>query len=224
VILPGEGSCTVTDNQAVMSRLRERAARRLRDGEAIESTHPFGENGVVVTNQRVFAFMPTGDGANFRAVERPNVEGAALDDVGNEDWLEYLAKGAIGGVVAVGVGLTIDFGSFIDVSQMNTESTGQLGIGSLVGLLYQLENLLGMLDQVFLVGGLLALAGGLAALGMYIESRVHVLAIEVAGGDDVHVPAPTDALDAEWDLQQVLRTTEVDDQTGEDDPLEPRPE
>lgn len=215
-------------------RWEARASERLRNGEVIEETIPVGENAVVVTSQRLLAFTPDGEGPNYRAVERPNVEGAALRHDGDTEWLEYTAKGAIGGLIAVGIGLTVDFGGMISLQGISTDGAGQVGIGGMLSMLTTITNLMGKVDDALLVGGLLALTFGLGAFGMYIESRTYSLVIDIAGEDDLHVRAPSDAQDQDRRLQSVLEGEstrnaghEVDDGTGHDgtadDPIPAEP-
>jgi len=206
-----------------MTRWRERATERLRDGEAIEETVPFGDNAVVVTSQRLLAFTPDGDGANYRAVERPNVEGASLTHVAETKWIEYILKGTVFGVAGVGIGLTVDFGGLLSIQQINT-SSGGIGLGAILGLLNSINQFLAKLNQYILVGGLLALTVALGALGKYIESRTHVLAISVAGEDVLHVRAPKDVGHHLQRLQALLRGERDDATRPGGEPLDPSPE
>ena len=203
-----------------MARWSERASERLREGETVEATVPVGENGLVVTSQRVFAFVPAGEGANFRTVERPNVERVDAGSKSEPRWLGYVARGALGGLAGVGLGLTVDFGSLLDLGEVAGRGTSRVGMGGMLAVLKQISRLLGALDQVLLVGGLLALALALGAFGKYVESRVQTVQITVAGDDDLHVPA-SDRGDAVTQLRRHL-----DDGTGAipADPLATEPD
>lgn len=222
----GEGSCASLDNWSVMARWSERARRRLRDGEVVEAAVSVGDNGVVVTSQRVLAFAPEGDGPNYRSVERPNVEGTRLGTIGDERWLGYVLRGGLAAVAGVGVGLTADFGSLLPVGDVGAAGTGagQVGMGGTVALLRRISRLLETLDEASLVFGLLALAVALAAFGKYVDSRTHALVVDVAGDDDVHVPAPRGSDDARRRIQRTLRETAVEDGRPDADPLGSRPE
>ena len=165
-----------------------------------------GENGVVVTNQRVLAFTPEGDGPNFRAIERPNVEGASLQHSGETGYLEYVGKGALAGVAGIAIGLTVDFGGLFAIESVSSDGAGAVGAGGLTQLLAQINSLLDMADEALLVGGLLALALALGALGMYIESRSYDLVVDVAGEDDLRVRAPSSATDQDRRLMQALES------------------
>jgi hypothetical protein len=187
-------------------RWSERARERLRPNETVEESIPVGENGVVVTNQRVLAFTPEGDGPNFRAIERPNVEGASLQHSGETGYLEYVGKGALAGVAGIAIGLTVDFGGLFAIESVSSDGAGAVGAGGLTQLLAQINSLLDMADEALLVGGLLALALALGALGMYIESRSYDLVVDVAGEDDLRVRAPSSATDQDRRLMQALES------------------
>lgn len=202
-----------------MQRWSERAGQRLRDGERIERSLQVGENGVVVTSQRVLAFMPEGDGANYRAVERPNVEDADLQTIGDTGWLEYVLKGGLAGLAGVGIGYTMDFGNLFSLDSITTDGAGQVGMGGMVQILAQISRVLDLLDDALLLVGLLGFVIALGALGMYIESRAHYLVIDVAGGEDVRVLAPTDADDVPSRLRDALRGDAGADAAAGDDPL-----
>lgn len=176
-----------------MSRWIDRAETLLYEGETIETSVQVGESGVVVTTHRVLTFTPGGDGANYQYVERPNVEGASLGHVGDTDWLEYAAKGGLVGAVGVVVGTTVDFGGLVSFEGIDTSGAGQIGVGGMLGMMRQVVGLLDVLDTVLLVGGLVALTFGLGAFGMYLQSRTHVLELEVAGKEDIRIPVPASA-------------------------------
>lgn len=209
-----------------MSRWSDRASQRLRDGEEIEDAISFGGNGVVVTTQRFLAFTPESNGANYRAIERPNVEGVSLESSGNAAWLGYMGKSGIAAVAGGVVGYTMDFGGLVSVDQLNPEAAGQTGIGPLMGLLASISRVLELADDVLLIIGLLALGLCLGAFGLYLESRTHGLWITVAGDDDLYVPAPKGSTTELARLERHLRT-DPDPETEtapRDDPLKPQPE
>jgi hypothetical protein len=205
-----------------MSRWSDRARKRLRHGETIEESVAVGDNGVVVTNQRVLSFTPAGDRANFRAVERPNVESISQRTIGDAEWLEYVGKAGLVGLVCVPLGLLVDFGSLLSIGDVSTDGAGQIGVGGMVGMLKSMSSLLGMLDDALLVAGLLGLTFALGALGMYVQSRTPTLLIEVAGdAEDVHVVSSEDRDDAVSRLRRVFRTEDLDAAAPAEDPLDP---
>jgi len=186
-----------------MARWEARASERLRDGETIEASVPVGDSGVVVTSQRVFVFAPERDGANFRSVERPNVEGVDTAATSETDWLGRAGKTALAGVAGVALGLTVDFGGLLDLGGIGGQGTGRVGMGGMLAVLRQVSRLLELLDEALLIGGLLALAGALGALGLYLQSRTKTIRIAIAGDADLHVPA-TDRRDAVSQLRRHL--------------------
>lgn len=206
-----------------MARWTERARQRLRDGETVEASVPVGGNAVVVTNQRLLVFAPEGEGRNFRAVERPNVEDVRVETVGDEKWVPYIGRGALLGLVGLALGLTVEFESLLAVGDLDLSGAGATGVGGLVAVLESVARLLAVLDDVLLVGGLLALAAALGAFGMYVESRQQTLVIGVAGGDDVHVLATEDSDAAVDRIKQSLTVSDVvDERPTEADPLGPQ--
>ena len=201
-------------------RWSERARERLRTNETIEESIPVGENGIVVTNQRVLAFTPDGDGPNYRDIERPNVEGASLRHSGETGYLEYVGKGALAGVVCIALGLTVDFGGLFAIGSVSDQGAGAVGAGGLTQLLAQINSLLDKADEALLVVGLLAVTVALGALGMYIESRRHDLVVDVAGEADLRIPAPGSATDQDRRLMQALETERFGVESGDPVPAE----
>lgn len=186
-----------------MARWEARASERLRDGETVQASVPVGDNGVVVTSQRAFAFTPESDGANFRSIERPNVEGVTSASTSDPRWLGHAGRAALGGLAGVGLGLTVDFGSLLDLGSIGGQGASRVGMGGMLAVLRQVSALLGLLDQALLVGGLLALTLALGAFGIYLQSRTKTVRIAVAGDADLHVPA-ADRSDAVARLQRHL--------------------
>lgn len=206
-----------------MAQWNRRARQRLRDGESIEASVSVGDNGVVVTNQRLLAFAPETEGQNYRAVERPNIEHVSVETIGNEEWLPHVGKAALFGIVGVALGLTVDFGSLLSLEGVDTSGADDVGVGGMLSILRTIADLLAMLDDVFLVGGLLAVAVGLGAFGLYVESRQEMLVVSVAGGNDVQVPVAEGADDGVDSIKAALFEPDVDgDRTVEQDPLAPQ--
>jgi len=192
------------DNMEAMTRWSDEARQRLRDGERIETTVPFGDNAVVVTDQRVFAFTPEGEGTNYRVVERPNVEAVGLGMVGETGWLRYALKGSVVGAVGIGIGLTTEFGSLFTLGGVGSDGPVRIEFGGLLEGLQTVVDLLGYLDEGLLVLGGLGVAVALTTLGVFVQSRDHTLVVAVAGDEDIHVPAPRDSEDERDELRRVL--------------------
>lgn len=187
-----------------MTRWSDEARQRLREGEHIETTVPLGDNAVVVTDQRVFAFTPDGEGTNYRVVERPNVEAVGLEMVGETGWLGYAIRGGVVGAVGIGIGLTTEFDSLFTLDDVGAGGTIQLEFGGLLESLQTAIDMLGYLDEGLLVLGGLGVVVALTTLGVFVQSRDHTLVVDVAGDEDVHVPAPRDSDDGPDRIRRAL--------------------
>jgi hypothetical protein len=171
----------------------ERADALLYDGETVEREVRVGEGGVVVTTHRVLAFTPDRDGANYRAVDRPNVEGVGVTTTGEGAFLEQGVKALVAGVVLVGAGQVISLDGIVaGISIGGGQAASAVGIGGLLGMVQTLLTLLAQLDDIMRLFGGLALALAAVVLGVYAWSRERVLVVDVAGDDDVVLSAPDD--------------------------------
>jgi hypothetical protein len=169
----------------------ERAENLLYDGEAVEAQVRVGEGGVVVTSHRVLAFTPDREGSNYRAVDRPNVNGASVTSSGEFQFLQQAIKAIVVGVVLVGAGMTVSLDGLVSgVSLDSGGAAGTVGLGQMMGLLQTLLSLLGQLDDLMRIFGALALVFGAVVLGVYIWSRERLLVVGVAGEDDIELTAP----------------------------------
>lgn len=171
----------------------ERADGLLYDGEAIEAQVRVGAGGVVVTSHRLLAFTPEREGANYRQVDRPNVEGAEYRTSGEFEFLQQAVKALVVGAVLVVAGTTVSLDGM--VSSISLDSGGAasaVGIGGMLGLLQSLLSLLAQLDDLMRLFGGLALAFGVVVLAVYLWSRERMLVVSVAGDDDIELPAPED--------------------------------
>lgn len=171
----------------------ERAGDLLYDGEAVETQVRVGDGGVVVTSHRVLAFTPDREGPNYRAVDRPNVEGVDVTTSGEWSFLEQGVKALVAGIVLVAAGQVISFDSMVaGVSVDGGQAASAVGIGRLLGLLQTMLTLLAQLDDLMQLFGGLALALAAVVLGVYAWSRERVLVVDVAGDDDIVLSAPDD--------------------------------
>ena len=178
----------------------------LYEGESVRETVEMGESSVVVTGRRVLAFTPNSDGANFTEIKRPNVAGISTSAQAETSLLERAGRIAIVGAVLLGAGWFLDFGAMLGSVSLSTDgaATGQLGIGGVLGPLQTMLDVLRNLDYYLLLGGGLAMAVALLLLGVYVWLRDRTLAIEVAGGEDVHVPRPENPKDAVTRLERAI--------------------
>lgn len=170
-----------------MATWQSRVEQLLYDGEEVH--HQVGDDsvGVVVTSHRVMAFTPEADGANFRAVDRPNVVGVERTNTGEDRWLLSGTKWLLVGVFLAIGGFLFDFdGLFGDVEV--SQEAGQIGLGGILGLFALLRTVFSLMDDALLLGGSLAALAGLGAIGWYLQSRAASIRIEVAGEDDIYLP------------------------------------
>ena len=178
-----------------MSGWRNRVDDLLYSGESVTETVDFGSTSVVVTSHRVLAFSPDSDGAAFQQVDRPNVEGVSTGAKSELSLLERGIRTLVIGIVLVGAGFIIDFESIVGDVNLGGQSTQQLGLGGVMGTLQSLLDLISQLDYLMRIFGALALFLSVVFFGVYWFTRDRTLVIEVAGGDDIHVPRPSDRAD-----------------------------
>jgi len=156
----------------------------LEDGEHVERELEVGADRLVVTDRRLLAFTPTGEGKNYRHVERPNVESVGLrvrSGTGHvRNGLLYLLVG-LGTVTA---GLTIDTDGLL--GGVSTGSgAGALGVG---GIIEQVATWVALVDDAIVALGVVILLPTIYHAVAYYRSRRSVLAVGVAGGEDIDLP------------------------------------
>lgn len=213
-----------------MTQWRERADQLCYDGESVVEAVPLDPAGVVVTTHRVLAFTPEADGANYRAVERPNVGGVTPAAEGSDRALSTAIKALVVGVVLVGAGQLFSLDGLAGSVELNDAATGQLGMGGMLATLQQVFQLLALLDDALVVLGALVLVLAAGALGWYARTRKRLLRLAVAGDEDLVVPAPEDesAVDR---LDEAIRPDDgptdrsadraaVDERRADDDPAD----
>lgn len=178
----------------------------LYEGESVQETVEMGASSVVVTSHRVLAFTPNSDGANFDEVQRPNVAGISTSAQAETSLLEQVGQIAVIGAVLLGAGWVLDFGAMLGTVSLSPDgaATGQLGIGGVLGPLQTMLDVLRNLDYYLFIGGGLAMGLALLLLGVYVWQRDRTLAIEVAGGEDIHVPRPDKDSDAVARLERAI--------------------
>ena len=178
----------------------EQADGLLYDGESIQETVPAGAGGVVVTSHRLLAFTPDREGANYRQVDRPNVEGVACRTSGAFRFLQQAVKALVVGAVLVVAGTTVSLDGMVSgISLDSGGAAGAVGIGGLLGLLQSMLSLLAQLDDLLRLFGGLALAFGAVVLAVYVRSRERLLVVTVAGSEDIELTAP----DGEGTVEQL---------------------
>lgn len=136
-----------------------------------------------VTTHRVLALTPGGDGPNFSAVDRPNVESIALGSAGTAAHGVRAARFAVYGVALLGASVLVNFDSMSAIDPPATAGAGQV-----VTLAVRMTNLLSHVDDALRVAGVVVLVVALGFLALYGASRDRHVAVTVAGGDPVRVP------------------------------------
>lgn len=183
----------------------DRVEDLLDPGESVHERIAFDETAVVVTDRRVLAFTPTVDGANYRAIARPNVESVAIETTGPVANVLRAVRVGIAGVIALGAGLLFDFGAMVGgIDQPSLEGTG---IGGALSMVNTMITLLGALDDALMIGGVLALVLAIAFGAVYWVERERYFAIGVAGDDDVRLPIPDEQIRDR--IERAVRTPTV---------------
>jgi hypothetical protein len=172
-------------------RGHERVDELLYDGETVRESVELDGARVVVTSHRLLAFTPGMDGANFQQADLPNVEGVDTGARGPGTLLERGLRVGTVGAVLVGTGLVVDFDSLVGGVDLGT-GAGRTGIGGMLGPVRRLLGLVRDLDQYMQLLGALVLLLSVALLSAYWYLREPTLTVEVAGGEDLHVPRGAD--------------------------------
>lgn len=180
----------------------------LGEGERVEREVTVGSDRLVVTDRRLLAFTPEGDGKNYRHVERPNVERVTLASRSDRsrltDGAVYLLVGL--GVVAAGLWLETD-------GLLGGVTTGpgasSLGVTGIVG---EVSYWIGLVDDAVLATGVAVLVPALYHAVGYYRSRRRVLSVGVAGESDIDLP--TDRVEDPSNAVERLRLA-LDLPTGE---------
>jgi hypothetical protein len=173
----------------------------LEPGEAVEARVAVGSSRVFVTGRRVLAFTPETEGRNYRAIDRPNVDGVGVHTRSHGAHLWRTAGLLVAGAALVGVGLLFDTDGFLAVE--TGPGAGALGVS---GPIRTVRSLVGLVDDAALYAGALVALVGLAFAGLYVRSRTEVVAIGVAGAPDLDLPAATvdDPRDAVGRIREAL--------------------
>lgn len=142
---------------------------------------------VVVTSHRLLAFTPEGEGANYHAIDRPNVDGIDVEASGRTGLLTGGSKSLLVGVVALVTGLLVDFDGL--ATSIPATGTDSVGTGGILAMLDGLRTAIALADSaLFAFGGLLAVAGAIAIAVFWLTRDRHVV-VSVAGDGDVRLDA-----------------------------------
>ena len=153
-------------------------------GESVVDAVPFSGGTVGVTTHRVLALTPDGDGPNLQAVERPNVDGVELSAGGDAAHGARALRYGVYALALVGASFVVDFSS---VSAVDPPSG--TGAGRVVQMAVTMTGMLTLVDDVLRYAGLGVLVVALLFLALYGHTRDSYVAIGVAGGRALRVPA-----------------------------------
>lgn len=175
-----------------MGRWSDRVEELLYDGETVDEQVDVDTATVFVTSHRVLAFTPEREGANFQQADRPNVVSVDLDASGEAKFLRWAARAAIYGLVLIVAGTLLPIDDVLaDVAL--PETTGQLGIGGVLGLFERMLTLLRNLGAYMQLLGALLLLFAVVPMGVYLWSRDRSLVIEIAGEEvSIRLPVPAE--------------------------------
>lgn len=173
-----------------MTDWRDRVDELLYDGERVTESVDVPAGRLVVTTHRLLAFTPDGDGANFRAVDRPNVESVRLSADGSGRYLRWTLRPLLLGAILLAAGTQLDIGD--PLSSVDTSGAGETGAGGIVSSITSVTSLLAVLDELMVAVGAVCLLVVALLLGLYLYSRERRLVVAVAGDDDVGVPVSGD--------------------------------
>lgn len=171
-----------------MADWRARVDRLLYDGEVVEAQAGGDDAGVVVTTHRVHAFTPGTDGANYRAVDRPNATGVTRRTGGSRRWLVAGVEALLAGALLAGGSLLVNFDGAVSGVGI-ARGQGAEALGGILGLLALARTAFGLLDDVLRLTGAVALLVGVAGVAAYLASREERLVVGVAGDEDLALPA-----------------------------------
>jgi hypothetical protein len=146
------------------------------------------EAGVVVTSHRVLALTPGLEGAKYRPIERPNVTGLRRGASGRERWLFAGLKALSVGLALLAGGAVVDLGGILGPVDVGPTAKST-GLGGLLRAVSLVRTALSLLDETLLVAGALATLVGACAVGAYALTRERLVYLEVAGDEDVPLPA-----------------------------------
>lgn len=179
----GDGHA-LAERAGPLDRRTEAFARLCYGGESVVEVVPFSGGVVGVTTHRVLALTPDGGGPNLQAVDRPNVTDVELSSGGDAAHGTRALRYGLYAVLLVGASYLIDFSGVSGV-----DPPSGTGAGQVIDMALAMLGVLSLVDDVLRLAGLGVLVVGLLFAAAYGRSRDGYLAIGVAGGDSVRVPA-----------------------------------
>jgi len=199
-----------------MSDWSERVDQLLLDGEVVEERRDVGTASVAITSHRVLAFTPQAEGADFRAIDRPNVRGVERRQESRLDLVPTATRIGAVGVLLAAVGILVDPAALLPRPDVSDAP----GAGGMVGTIDGVIGFFHALDGILLAVGGLVLAVALLLVGLQIATREDQVAITVAGEEsDVHLPGSIDDsdVDALEDAIAPQPSADVDSTDGDAD-------
>lgn len=162
--------------------------RYLDAGESLIDTIALGSTRLGVTTHRVIILDHDGDGATVQTVLRPNVTDVTMRTRGSPAHGHRAAHAAVSASVLLGAGWAID----LDGLNEPIAAPAGIGITEVIDLANTLFGLIALIDDAFLLAGLLALGPTVISASRYLSTRTHVLEITIAGDDPVRIPTRGD--------------------------------
>jgi hypothetical protein len=147
---------------------------------------------LVLTSHRLL--VQREHGQRLRTVERPNVLGVATETQGHVGRLSLGMQSLVLGVVLVAFSRFARFDGLVPTIE-NPGTAG--GLGGLFEAAAFLFEVLQVLDDALLVGGLLAIVAGAGLVAWWVLTRETVVAVQVSGGEPIHLPSSAPGRDAE---------------------------
>jgi hypothetical protein len=156
----------------------------LERGERVEREVEVGSARLVVTDRRLLAFTPAGDGPNYRTIARPNVQHV---EIAPRNEFGYVKNGVLYlliGLATVAAGVVLDTDGVLSDTPTGPGAS-RLGVGDLV---QQVSFWVGLVDDGIVVLGVIFALPTVYHVVRYQQSRRTVLSVGVAGDDDVDLP------------------------------------
>lgn len=183
----------------------DRVNELLHDGETVRGSVPVGDGEVYVTTQRLLAFRGAdADGANFRGVARPNVDGVAASAESDRGALARALAWGVVGVALAAAGVLVEVADLFTTPEA-LEQGAVAGAGGAVSLFRTVFDALALVDEAVAVFGGLGLAVAAWYGVRYWRSRERVVTVAVAGDHDVRLPVADESAEDVADAVAELR-------------------